>query len=110
MEYKRIAIDTSKAVFTVHGIDVHDRPVLRRNLKRAEFEALFAKLASTEVALEACGSSHHWARFLAQHGHQVRLISRPNTSSRSSSAARTTAPTRRPFARPPADPACISFL
>jgi len=74
MEYKRIAIDTSKAVFTVHGIDAHDRPVLRRNLKRAEFEGLFAKLAPTEVALEACGSSHHWARFLAQHGHQVRLI------------------------------------
>lgn len=74
MEYKRIAIDTSKAVFTVHGIDVHDRPVLRRNLKRAEFETLFAKLAPTEVALEACGSSHHWARLLTEHGHQVRLV------------------------------------
>jgi transposase len=74
MEYKRIAIDTSKAVFTVHGIDVQDRPVLRRNLKRAEFEAFFAKLVPTEVALEACGSSHHWARTLAASGHQVRLI------------------------------------
>lgn len=74
MEYKRIAIDTSKAVFTVHGIDAHDRPVFRRNLKRAEFETLVAKLVPTEVALEACGSSHHWARFLAQHGHQVRLV------------------------------------
>ena len=69
MEYARIAIDTSKAVFTVHGIDMHDRPVLRRNLKRAEFEVLFAKLPPTEVALEACGSSHHWARSLTEHGH-----------------------------------------
>ena len=74
MEYKRIAIDTSKAVFTVHGIDVQDRPVLRRNLKRMEFEAFFAKLVPTEVALEACGSSHHWARVLTASGHQVRLI------------------------------------
>ncbi len=52
MECKRIAVDTSKSVFTVHGIDGQDRPVLRRNLKRVEFEALFAKLAPTEVALE----------------------------------------------------------
>jgi hypothetical protein len=31
-EYKRIGIDTSKAVFTLHGIDQQDRPVLRINL------------------------------------------------------------------------------
>jgi transposase len=74
MGYKRIAVDTSKAVFTVHGIDADDRPILRRNLKRAEFEAFFAKVAPTEVAMEACGSSHHWARTLAAHGHQLRLI------------------------------------
>ena len=58
----------------MHGIDVQDRPVLRRNLKRMEFEAFFAKLVPTEVALEACGSSHHWARVLTASGHQVRLI------------------------------------
>ena len=74
MEYKRVAIDTSRAVFTVHGIDAQDRPVLRRNLKRGEFEVFFSKLAPTEVALEACGSSHHWARMLTASGHRVRLI------------------------------------
>lgn len=74
MEYKRIAVDTSKAVFTLHGIDANDRPILRRNFKRAEFEAFFAKLTPTEVAIEACGSSHHWARTLEAHGHQVRLL------------------------------------
>ena len=31
MAFKRIAVDTSKAVFAVHGIDEADRPVLRRN-------------------------------------------------------------------------------
>src|SRR5665213_1883123 len=34
-QYKRIAIDTSKSVFTLHAIDEHDRPVLRLNLSRA---------------------------------------------------------------------------
>src|SRR5215212_8593220 len=55
MELKRIAIDTSKHVFTVHGVDEHERPVLRRNLKRTEMEAFFGKLAPTEVVMEACG-------------------------------------------------------
>ena len=74
MGYKRVAVDTSKAVFTVHGIDEKDRPVLRRNLSRARFEALITKLEPTEFALEACGGSHHWGRMLQAHGHRVRLI------------------------------------
>ena len=35
-QYKRIGIDTSKAVFTLHGIEQQDRPVLRINLRRAQ--------------------------------------------------------------------------
>ncbi len=30
MELKRIGVDTSKAVLAVHGIDAHERAVLRR--------------------------------------------------------------------------------
>jgi len=26
------------------------------------------------VAMEACASAHHWAREMARHGHEVRLI------------------------------------
>lgn len=74
MELKRIGVDTSKAVFTVHGIDAQDQPVLRRNFSRPGFEAFFAKLPPTEVALEACGGSYHWARVLSAMGHTVRLI------------------------------------
>ncbi len=74
MNLKRIGLDTSKAVFTLHGVDQDERAVLRRNLKRAEMEAFFAKLPSTRVALEACGGSHHWGRRLAALGHTVQLI------------------------------------
>jgi transposase len=73
-EMKRIGIDTSKAVFTLHAIDQADRPVLRINLRRAQLLAFFKKRPRTEVALEACGSAHHWARKLTALGHDVRLI------------------------------------
>jgi transposase len=74
MQLKRVAIDTSKHVFTLHGVDDREHPVLRRDLKRGQVEAFFAKLPATEVVLEACGGSHHWARLLGGLGHKVRLI------------------------------------
>jgi transposase len=74
MKFKRIAIDTSKHVFTLHGLDEQERPVLRRELKRAQVESFFAKQEATEVVLEACGGSHHWGRLLSRLGHRVRLI------------------------------------
>jgi len=43
-QYKRIGIDTSKAVFTLHGIDQQDRPVLWINLRRAQMISFFKKL------------------------------------------------------------------
>ena len=61
MEIKRIAIDTSKHVFTLYGVDEREQPVLRRELKRSQVEPFFAKQAPTEVVLEACGGAHHWA-------------------------------------------------
>jgi transposase len=70
----RIGIDTSKAVFTLHCVDDGGRAVLRTNLRRAQMVPFFKKLASTEIAMEACGSSHHWARELSALGHTVRLI------------------------------------
>ena len=74
MNFKRIGLDTSKAVFTLHGVDHDEKAVLRRNMKRAEMETFFAKLPPTLVALEACGGSHHWGRRLAGLGHTVQLI------------------------------------
>lgn len=74
MEIKQIGIDTSKHVFTLHGVDASGAAILRRDLKRSAFEAYMAKLAPMEVALEACGGAHHWARRLMAMGHRVRLI------------------------------------
>ena len=43
MNLKRIGLDTSKAVFTLHGVDRNERVLLRRNSRRAELETFFAK-------------------------------------------------------------------
>ena len=72
--YKLVAIDTSKAVFTLHCIGQADQPVLRLNLRRPRLVAFFKKLPPTEIIMEACGGAHHWARTLAPLGHTVRLI------------------------------------
>ena len=73
-QYKRIGIDTSKAVFTLHGVDHADRPVLRRQSAPRADDPFFDKLPPTEIAMEACGGAHHWARELAALGHAVHLI------------------------------------
>jgi transposase len=73
-EITRVAIDTSKSVFTLHGVDGEDRVVLRRNLRRQDLVGFFAKLEPVDIALEACGGSHHWGRTLRGLGHRVRLI------------------------------------
>lgn len=59
-EITRIAIDTSKSVFTLHGTDAGGRAVLRRNLRRQEIVPFFDRRPPIEVVLEACGGSPHW--------------------------------------------------
>jgi len=48
--------------------------VLRKRLRRGQVETFFARLAPTEVGLEACGGAHHWARVLQGLGHEVMLL------------------------------------
>jgi transposase len=74
MECERIAVDPSKSVFTLHGVDERGRPILRRDLSRARFEEFLGKIPPTEVVLEACGSSHHGGRVAQALGHEARLI------------------------------------
>jgi transposase len=70
----RIFIDTSKQFFQLHGVDQAERPVLRKKLRRSQVLGFFAGLEPTKVGLEACAASHHWARALAELGHEVKLV------------------------------------
>ena len=58
----RIGMDTSKSVFQLHGVDQNEVVVVRRQFRRAEMVRYLEKLPPTLVAIELCGSSHHWAR------------------------------------------------
>jgi len=67
-------MDTSKHIFQLHGVNAAEEPVLRKKLRRKEMVKFFEGLPPTEVAIEACGGSHHWARLLESLGHRTRLI------------------------------------
>ena len=73
-ELTLLAIDTSKHVFTLHGVDATGKAVLRRELRRSQMEGFFRKLPPTEIVMEACGGSHYWGRKLTDLGHRVRLL------------------------------------
>jgi len=74
MDITTVGVDLAKQVFAVHGVDRHGKVVVKKMLRREQMMAFFAKLNTCVVAMEACGSSHYWARRLAELGHTVRLI------------------------------------
>ncbi|ULB11839.1 IS110 family transposase [Cereibacter azotoformans] len=69
-----VGVDLAKNVFQVHGVDGDGRVVLRRRLRRAEVLKFFGSLAPCLVGMEACASSHYWAREVGRLGHEVRLM------------------------------------
>ena len=70
----RIGLDLAKTVFQVHGVDAKGEVVIARKLRRGTMLEFFGRLAPCVVAMEACGSAHHWGRQLAALGHEVKLI------------------------------------
>jgi len=74
MEITTIGLDLAKSVFQVHGVDATGQVVVRRALRRAQMVPFFARLPSCLIGIEACGTSHFWARELIKLGHQVRLM------------------------------------
>lgn len=74
MQTTTIGLDLAKRVLQVHGVDAAGRVVVRKALRRAQVLPFFAKLPPCLVGMEACGTSHHWARELIGLGHEVRLM------------------------------------
>src|SRR5450755_4584112 len=75
MKITTVGIDLAKNVFQVHAVDERGAVVLRRQLRRDQVTAFFANLPPCVIGMEACGSSHHWARTLKGFGHDARLMS-----------------------------------
>jgi transposase len=74
MEVTTIGLDLAKSVFQVHAVDGDGNVVVRKALRRAQVLAFFKQTPPCLVGLEACGTSHFWARELTKLGHEVRLM------------------------------------
>ena len=74
MQVTTYGVDLAKRVFQVHWVEPESGEVKRKMLTRAELATFFARRTAGLVAMEACGSAHHWGRVVSALGHQVRLI------------------------------------
>ena len=74
MQITTIGIDIAKTVFQLHAVDANGATVIRKRLRRAEVLSFFAGLEPCLIGMEACATSHYWARELAKFGHTVKLM------------------------------------
>ena len=95
MNISTIGLDLAKNVFQVHGIDDTGKVIVRRSLRRRQVLPLFGKLEPCLIGMEACGTSHFWARALQALGHEVKLMPPIYVTRPPSSGARRTPATRR---------------
>ena len=74
MQVTTVGLDLAKNIFQIHGITSDGTVAFNRSLRRAQLLAFFEKLEPCLIGMEACGSSHHWARQFQKLGHEVRLM------------------------------------
>lgn len=74
MQVTTVGLDLAKSIFQVHGVSEDGEVAFNQALRRAQLLAFFENLPPCLVGMEACGSSHYWARQLSKLGHEVRLI------------------------------------
>ena len=69
-----IAIDLSKNVFQLALSGASFRIARSFRLKRADFLSFWSNQPVVHVVMEACGSAHHFGRWLRAMGHRVTLL------------------------------------
>jgi transposase len=74
MNATTVAVDLAKSVFELAVADGHWKVLERARLTRRQFERWFVNRSVGLVVMEACGSAHHWARYLRGLGIEVRLL------------------------------------
>ncbi len=73
-EVTTIGLDLAKSVFQVHGVDGSGETVIGRQVRRRQMLTFFKKLPPCLIGVEACPTSHYWARELGALGHEVRIM------------------------------------
>src|SRR3974390_183063 len=69
-----IGLDLAKRAFQVHGARGDGGVVYRQKFSRDKILTFLAQQPRCVIAMEACGSAHHWGRAIRDLGHEVRLI------------------------------------
>jgi transposase len=69
-----VGVDLAKSVFQLAVADEQWQVTESARLTRTQLERWFANRAVGLVVMEACGSAHHWARWLSARGIEVRLL------------------------------------
>ena len=73
-KHMTIGLDIAKSVFHLVQLNISGEQAQRKKLRRSQVLRYFAQLPAARVALEACASSHYWARELKALGHEVVLL------------------------------------
>ena len=74
MQVTTVGLDLAKNIFQAHGITGDGTVAFNRALRRGQVLPFFEKLEPCLIGMEACGTSHYWARELSKLGHEVRLM------------------------------------
>ena len=74
-EHNVIAIDLAKNSFQVCILGRNNKQLLNKTMTRQRLTEFLAQQQPAIVAMEACGSAHHWGRLAAAAGHKVRILS-----------------------------------
>src|SRR6202451_4372404 len=69
-----IGLDLAKRSFQAHGALADGSVAFRKKLTREKVLGFLTEQPRCVVAMEACGSAHHWGRAIRDAGHEVRLI------------------------------------
>ncbi|BBU62173.1 IS110 family transposase [Methylosinus sp. C49] len=69
-----IGIDLAKRSFQAHGARADGSVAFHKKLSREKVLAFLGEQSRCVVAMEACGSAHHWGRAISALGHEVRLL------------------------------------
>ncbi len=74
MKTSTVGLDLAKNVFQVHGVDEAGEVIVGKSLRRRQVLPFFERLDPCLIGIEACGTSHYWARELSALGHRVKLM------------------------------------
>jgi transposase len=74
MNITTVGLDLAKNVFHIVGLNARGHEGLKKKLSRRQVLKHFGNVPACVIGMEACASSHSFARALRKLGHEVKLI------------------------------------